>query len=203
MRDYKHIDEYLNRLYDDVYPQPPDEGHTAWAKESIDAFLKHADTSKISTVLDVGCGQGFCQDIFKLHLINYLGIAIGDDVVQAQNNGNSVINSDFSFIPDKDNSWDFLYSRHSLEHSPMPLITLMEWHRVTRRYLGVVLPAPEHWKYGGKNHYFVMTQEQWKILFDVAGFDIIYENVKKQRMAADNTVPEVEIEFWFLLEKRK
>jgi ubiquinone/menaquinone biosynthesis C-methylase UbiE len=201
MRDYTHIDEYLTRLYADVYPQPPDEGHTAWAKESIDAMLKHADG--VSTVLDVGCGQGFCQELFNQHGKDYTGIAIGEDALLAVENHKNVFECDFSFIPKEDGSFDFLYSRHSLEHSPIPLITLMEWHRVTRRYVGIVLPAPEHWKYGGKNHYFVMTQEQWKILFDVAGFDIIYENVKRQRMAADNAIPEVEIEFWFLLEKRK
>ena len=198
MRDYKNIDEYINLLYSDIYPQPPDEGHTGWATESIDAFVKNSDN--FNTVLDLGCGQGFCQEIFNRWGKDYTGIAIGEDVVEAQKIGKNVVECDFSFLPHPDESWDFLYARHSLEHSPMPLLTLMEWHRVSKHYLGIVVPAVEYWRYGGRNHYFVLNQEQWKNLFDVAGFTLKYESIKRHFMPDANR--EIEIEYWFLLERK-
>lgn len=200
MRDYAKIDGYLDKLVEDIYPQPQDPGHTAWAAESIQAFMR--ESSGVNSVLDVGCGEAFCQDFFDVYGVNYVGICLGDDYKVALQKGRTVEEYDFSFLPYGDNSFDMLYARHSLEHSPMPLLTLMEWRRVTNNYVALVLPAPEHWRYVGKNHYFVLLQEQWGNLFDVAGFNIIDTHVKKERMSLDETDPEVEIEFWYLLKKK-
>jgi len=63
VRDYSRIDKYLNKLGTEIYPQPQDEGHSALALESIRTFMPLADGVK--TVLDLGCGEGFCQDFFK------------------------------------------------------------------------------------------------------------------------------------------
>ena len=67
-----------------------------------------------------------------------------------------------------------IFSRHYLEHSPFPLLTLMEWHRVSKKYLCLVLPNPEYFTYVGRNHYAVMgdkTQIRW--LLRRAGWKII------------------------------
>ena len=100
----------------------------------------------------------------------------------------------------EDESYDPLYSRHSLEHSPMPLLTLMEWHRITKKYLAVAVPSIEFVGYTGRNHYYILNQEQWKNLFNVAGFDVIFEKNKRYR---DEKSPDTEVEYWFLLEARK
>jgi len=201
MRDYAKIDGYLDKLLEDVYPQPQDPGHTAWAAESIQSFMR--EVSGVNSVLDVGCGEAFCQDFFELHGVYYMGVCLGEDYeVALYQKARRVLKRDFSFLDFDDGAFDMLYARHSLEHSPMPLLTLMEWHRVTNNYLALVLPAPEHWRYVGKNHYYVLLVEQWENLFDVAGFNIVYEHLKKQRMSTDKTDPEVEIEFWYLLKKK-
>lgn len=201
MRDYKNIDNYINRLLSDIYPQPEDAGHFYLAKKAIDDFMPR--TEGVSSVLDAGCGEAFCQQFFEEKNIRYCGVCLGNDYEVSKAKGRRVFEQDFSFLSFDDDSFDLVFSRHSLEHSPIPLMTLMEWHRVTKRYVALVLPAPEHWRYGGRNHYFVLSRKQWRVLFEAAGFDIIHENVKRKIMRPDNTPPDVAIEYWFILEKKK
>ena|SRR5688572_11335335 len=203
MRDYTQIEKYLDELIKQVYPQPQDPGHTAWADQSIDAFIKTTGIHNDLNVLDLGCGEAFMQQTFEVLGYRYTGVCLGEDYRVAKERGRNVYEHDFTFLPFDDESFYLLYSRHSLEHSPMPLLTLMEWHRLTSRYVAIVVPSPDHWKYGGQNHYYVLHDPQWRNLFDVAGFDVTYFNIKRQNMTTDPTVAEVEIEYWYLLEKRK
>lgn len=204
MRNFKSIDKYLDKLVQEVYPQPQDPGHTAWANESVEAFIHFTGELNGMSVLDLGCGEAFLQDTFERFGYDYEGVCLGEDFKVALSNNRTVHEVDFSFLHWWANeSVDFLYSRHSLEHSPMPLLTLMEWHRVSKRYLGVVVPSPVHWTYVGRNHYYVLNDPQWRNLFDVAGFDVIYSHVKTHNMSPDPSGTEVEIEYWYLLEKKK
>jgi len=138
MRDYTRIDHYLDQLISEIYPQPQDDGHTAWANESIEYFC--ANMEKCRTVVDVGCGEAFCQPIFENKGFGYLGVCLGDDFRVALEKGRVVIEADFSFLEFPENSFDLVYSRHSLEHSPFPLLTLMDWKRITRKYISLVVP---------------------------------------------------------------
>lgn len=202
MRDYTHIDKYLDKLIEDIYPQPQDPGHTAWAMESLVAFTAITGANNGLTVLDLGCGEAFLQDSFEALGYKYNGVCLGEDYFVSVQAGKNVRPYDFSFLPWERETFDFLYSRHSLEHSPAPLLTLMEWRRVSKKYVGIVVPSPDHWKYGGQNHYYVLHDPQWRNLFDVAGFDVTYFHIKRQNMTEDPTNPEVEIEYWYLLEKK-
>lgn len=201
MRNYTQIDKYLDKLVGQIYPQPEDDGHTTWAKEAIDEFVPRMENP--DRVLDVGCGTGFCQKIFEKWYVIYEGVCLGEeDLAEAKRLGRNVKKMDFTFLEHKDNSVNAIFSRHSLEHSPAPLLTLLEWKRVSSRYLAIVVPSPDHWKYVGQNHYYVLNDPQWRNLFDVAGFDVTYFNIKRQNMTTEPTNPEVEIEYWYLLEKR-
>lgn len=200
MRDYKHIDKYLDKLIEDIYPQPQDPGHTAWAQEAIDAFCSRM--TGVKDVLDVGCGEAFCQEIFESKGMNYCGICLGQDYEVAREKGRNVFREDFSFIDFFDDTYDLVFSRHSLEHSPMPILTLMEWHRVTKKYVAIVLPSPEFWQHGGQNHYYVLNDPQWVNLFEKSGFEVEWSYSKQQNMTTDIHRPEVEIEYWYLLRKK-
>jgi SAM-dependent methyltransferase len=134
--------------------------------------------SKMTTctsVLDLGCGTGFCQRMFEKWNVSYEGICLGEDFLEAEKQGRNVKKMDFNFLDYRENSFDLLFSRHSLEHSPMPLLTLMEWARVSKNWLGLVLPAPEWYTYGGHNHYSVMNMEQVRNLLDVSGWNILWD----------------------------
>lgn len=201
MRDYKHIDGYITKLYGDVYPQPEDDGHKLLAEKVINFWMSRLTTCH--SVLDLGCGTGFCQDFFQLWNVTYEGICLGEDYITAQNLGRNVKRMDFNFLEYPDNSFDLLFARHSLEHSPMPLISLMEWARVSTNWLGIVLPAPEWYTYGGRNHYAVMNQEQIKNLIDIAGWRILWESVDQlpfEKKRPESLRPH---EYWFMCEKKR
>ena len=201
MRDYTRIDAYLDKLIEEVYPQPQDPGHTAWANEAVEKFTQYTGVRKELSVLDLGCGEAFLQELFEYLGYSYTGICLGEDYRVAKSRGRNVFHEDFSFLSFEDDSFDLLFSRHSLEHSPFPLLTLMEWHRITKRWLAVVLPSPVFWEYGGKNHYYVLNDPEWRNLFEKAGFKVTYDYSKRQNMTTDPSIPEVEIELWYLLEK--
>lgn len=46
-------------------------------------------------------------------------------------------------LPFEDNSYDFVFSSHVLEHFPDPIRALREWQRVARRYVVCVVPHKE------------------------------------------------------------
>ena len=80
-RNYKHIDNYLTELEQDIYPQPPDIEHTKLAKYVIDNWVADLD---IRDVLDVGCGEAFCQPFFEEYELFYNGVCLGNDFVKAK-----------------------------------------------------------------------------------------------------------------------
>lgn len=172
-RDYLFIDKYLDELQEDIYPQPPDPEHTKQAKYVIDKWIPEI---KPFDVLDVGCGEGFCQPFFKAHGVLYKGICLGKDVVRAKKKGRSVVEGDFHFIDSGGEIYDLIFARHALEHSPMPILALMEWHRIARYNLILVLPKPKFWLFIGRNHYSVVTSSQARFLLHRSGWKILKED---------------------------
>lgn len=163
--------EYLKELRQDIYPQPEDEVHAQWASETIDGWKRWIRQCR--SVLDVGCGVAFVQDAFTKFGLEYVGITLNKkDYEESIELGRHIILADFHNLIDFP-PFDLIFARHSLEHSPMPLLALMEWHRVCSKYLGLVLPNPEYWGWGGRNHYSVMNELQARFLIDRAGFDVL------------------------------
>lgn len=196
MRDFTNFDRYLDILLGDIYGQPQDPGHTALANEVID--LWGSRLAECKTVLDVGCGEGFCQPMFEKYGIEYTGVALGPDVVNAKLQGRNVTKMDFNFLDYPDDSFDLVFSRHSLEHSPMPFMTLMEWHRVAKKWLGLVLPAPEHYTFVGQNHYSVVTLPQVQAMLPPTGWNPIWYDVKAPESDEKKEHP---IEYWLFCQK--
>lgn len=176
MRDYKRFDKYLDDLVADVYEQPPDEGHMEWAINAVDRLATIPEN--VEKVLDVGCGQGFMKEYFEEVLdMEWSGVTIGEDYEIAKKAGiEQIYNIDMTFLPWIEPTFDLIFARHVLEHSPFPLITLMEWRRVCRNgYLLLIAPAPGYWEYGGRNHYHVMEKPQLEFLLKRAGWGVIHE----------------------------
>jgi SAM-dependent methyltransferase len=193
MRNYGHIENFLDELLGDIYEQPEDAGHTKLAQEVIDFWMSRL--ADCHSVLDVGCGTGFCQPMFEKHGIAYRGVALGKDVLVAQELNRNVTKMDFTFLDYPDKSFDMVFSRHSLEHSPMPLITLMEWARVSMNWLGLIVPAPEHYTFEGLNHYSVMNLDQLQVMAARAGWKPIWTDKK---LIDESNVPQ---EYWVFYEK--
>lgn len=179
MRNYKNIDKYISELSIDVYAQPSDEGHLQMA---TDVFNKWVRDLGVLNLLDIGCGaDAFLQPLVYSAKILYGGISLGNDVVTAQNFEKRILDMDMSFLTYNDDVFDLVWARHVLEHSPMPLLTLMEWHRVSNHYLCLIMPNPAHFTFVGRNHYSVMDVQQAAWLLRRAGWEIVkYESVEQE-----------------------
>ena len=175
MRDFINVDRYLNELTGDIYAQPPDEGHTDRARLIINKWIPNLDPCE--TVLDVGCGQGFTSFMFQHLGKTWEGVTLGQDYVRCVELGLNVKNADMTFLPHENDSFHLIFARHVLEHSPMPLLTLMEWHRVSSNWLCVVSPTPDYWGTIGKNHYSVVHAQTLKWLLQRAGWYVIWEDL--------------------------
>jgi SAM-dependent methyltransferase len=204
MRDFARFDSYLNRLTQDVYAQPPDGGHLAWGQQAIQTLL--SIPQNCHTVLDVGCGQGQFAPALEAMGLRWTGITIGEDYYEAKLKGLDVYAGDMSFLPFADGSFDLLFVRHALEHSPCPVVTLMELRRVCQGWMALILPAPEYWGVRGQNHYSVLPKENWLWLFARAGWRPLHEHIfttDDELFQAYQAAPEVTkpVEYRFLLER--
>lgn len=201
MRNYQNFDSYLNILAGEIYHQPEDPGHTRLSKKVIDHWLSRMTTCH--SVLDVGCGTAFGQAMFEKWGLSYEGICLGEDYVVGRDLGRNVKKMDYTFMDFPDNYVDLIFSRHSLEHSPFPVITLMEWRRVAKNWLGIVLPAPEWYTYVGQNHYAVMNLLQIRHLLDVAGWNIMWEDIHFELFDKENPDSRTPNEYWIMCEKKR
>lgn len=174
MRDYRHIERYLNRLLDDIYPQPPDPGHQAMIESVCTNWL--AKLTGLSSILDVGCGQGQAIPVLQRYAQEVQGVTLGEDASICNQAGYRVKLADMSFLPYGDDRFTLIFARHVLEHSPMPLLSLMEWHRVAHQWLLLVMPDPAHYTHVGRNHYYVLNRPQIDNLLSVSGWQAIWQD---------------------------
>jgi len=195
MRDYRYFDQCLDRLTNDVYSQPPDEGHFEWGTHAIKWIMEVLYGGKKPRrfrrkVLDVGCGQGFMCPVFEAMGFEWTGVAIGEDVDAAKFNlqrwgkdPSKVYNMDMAFLKFKGRPFHLIFARHVLEHSPFPIITLMEWRRVVRDdgHLCLVVPAPHNWGYRGKNHYSIVPMSLLNWWTNRAGWHMVHEFIFTNR----------------------
>ncbi len=81
----------------------------------------------------------------------------------------------------------------------MPILTLMEWSRDSTSFLGIILPAPEHYTYEGLNHYSVMSVPQFHAICRRANWNPIWTDIKSLPHPP-NPEPKP-TEYWIMCEK--
>lgn len=172
MRNYERIDEYLDLLKRDVYPEPESPNHDEVTQKVFDLFIV-PNRNEIRRALDVGCGQGIALRRFASLGIDAFGITLSrEDCDACLNLGFHVALMDQSFIEQPDQSFDLLYARHVLEHSPFPLLTLFEYNRVLSPggFLYVEVPQAESIHCSNPNHYSMLGKRSLRNLFDKSSF---------------------------------
>ena len=173
-RDYSHFERYLNELVGDIYPQPPDEGHQEAIEDICNEWLSLIMNGDIPSILDIGCGQGQAIPELQRYSKKVVGVTLGSDAEVCRDNGFTCYNNDMSFLPFADGEFHLIFARHVLEHSPAPLLTLMEWHRIADQFLVLVVPKLEVYTAFGQNHYYVLTADQWMNLLERAGWNVLW-----------------------------
>jgi SAM-dependent methyltransferase len=178
MRDYSALDLLLNRLAGDVYPEAPSEPHLTITRDIIQALVQNETVRPGHMVLDVGCGQGLAAEAFEKAGAVWQGTVLGEDVNVCRQKGLRVEAVDQSFMPGGwSERFDLVWARHVLEHSPFPLLTLAEYHRVLKRgghaYIEVPDPGTSARHETNPNHYSVFTPDAWLHLLTRSGFTIL------------------------------
>ena len=172
----------LKTYYDHALATIKDEGSdpvvSEVTKKVIDSFIVPLELDKDSKILDIGSGVGYFSDHMKQ--LGYTDITsttlTNGDARALEQKGHQYIKTDINFIKQPDASYDFIFCRHALEHSPFPYFALLEYNRLLKESgtLYVEMPRPDGTK-GVETypeHYSVMGEIQLQSLVDRAGFDI-------------------------------
>jgi SAM-dependent methyltransferase len=187
---------YHEWLATHVYKEGPSPYHEKLTKKVTEDYFDPLNLPKDARILDMGCGHGyFLDEIKRRGYTNYLGITLSqEDIDHCKSNGHPVASYDISFLPQTqgftDESTDFIFLRHALEHSPYPLFTLAEYNRILTqgRHIYIETPAPdcvrEHEK--NINHYSVLGEKMLAALLDRTGFSIEKFNVMEFELELPN-----------------
>lgn len=175
--DWSILEKFYQELIEnDVYLQP-DKPERVGISEDI---ISSAPINELKSVLDVGCGLGYAQRLFSG--MEYVGITASENEYKiARNLGRTVVLMDYNFIR-LGREFDLIFSSHSLEHSPFPVLTLMEWHRVGSNLL-LIVPNPDHYGFIGKNHYSVSQPQQIRWWLRRAGWKVVWKKTTETDLA--------------------
>lgn len=169
---------YYDYILGQVYAEGDSAFHKSITEDVIERFIDPLKLHKKSAILDLGCGPGYFLDAMKMRgYANLVGVSLSDeDVTTCQSKGHNVRKADINFLSDPDESLDMLFCRHSIEHSPFPYITLLEYNRVLRPngnlYIEVPAPDCDRNHETNRNHYSILGKAMWLSLLQRTGFDI-------------------------------
>ena len=174
---------YTSHIYDEGASQM----HEQLTKQVVEQYIDPLNIPKNAVILDMGSGPGyFLDEMKKREYTNVTGIGLSPgDIEICEKKGHTIKKYDISFLPQKDGyydeSVDFIFCRHALEHSPYPIFTLMEYNRVLKQggklYIEVPAPNCERKHEYNLNHYSILGDQQLAALLQRTGFDVnIFNN---------------------------
>jgi ubiquinone/menaquinone biosynthesis C-methylase UbiE len=131
------------------------------------------------TLLDVGCGRGYCLERFS-----HLGFTVaGCDVSDQLTRGMGTFKrGTVEQLPFADKSFDVVTCFHTLEHVRRLPKAMSELKRVARRHLYIIVPCQRYFRYTLDLHihffyspaYFSSLVDIPKCQCELAGNDIVY-----------------------------
>ncbi len=134
--------------------------HIQYTRDAIAQFWP--DLDGIQSVLDVGCAGGEALRIFSGRGVKRcVGLTNQRSEQRAvQGLGFDCVLADMHFAPTEDDSFDLVFSRRTVEHSPVPFYLLAEFARISRRLVFII--APEYpFRIWVKQHYAVLPSRVW------------------------------------------
>lgn len=176
----KFYNEWLYTAH--IYDEGDSAMHQGLTKTVVEQYIDPLNLPKNAKILDLGCGPGYFLDEMKTRgYTDVTGVTLSPgDIKICEDKGHTIKKYDLSFLPQSDGyydeSVDFLFLRHSLEHSPYPIFSLMEYNRVLKQfgkiYIEVPQPGCERKHEYNLNHYSILGQDQLAALVTRTGFDI-------------------------------
>jgi SAM-dependent methyltransferase len=161
--------------------------HENMTREVVKTYIDPLNLPKNTRILDLGCGPGYFLDEMKTRgYTDLTGVTLSPgDVDICEKKGHTIKKYDLTFLPQEkgyhDESVEFIFLRHALEHSPYPIFSLMEYNRVLKQggkiYIEVPAPDCDRRHEYNLNHYSILGQNQLAALLHRTGFDINSFNV--------------------------
>ena len=198
----------LKFYYDHVLGTVYDEGESPFHKtittDVIERFIQPMELKPDAKILDLGCGPGYFLDKMKeLGYTNVEGLTLSiEDHNICASHGHRVRRADMNFLADRDESVDMLFCRHSLEHSPFPYITLLEYNRVLRPngrlYVEVPQPNCDQSHETNKNHFSILGRNMWLSLLQRTGFDVTWHEYEFPITFTDGREPAEALERYYI-----
>jgi SAM-dependent methyltransferase len=173
---------YEEKAYQTVYAEPEESFHKTLIPRMVKDFIPQFNLKQDDIILDIGCGPGlFIKEMNQLNYTSVIGVTLSnEDFKICQDKNFKVIKSSMSDLDFKDDSVDFIWCRHALEHSPYPLFTLYEFNRVLKEtgkvYIEVPAPDCVRGHEANPNHYSILGHTMWIHLFIKANFKILFAN---------------------------
>ena len=172
-----------------IYDEGDSEFHRGLTKQVVETYIDPLNIPKDAHILDLGCGPGyFLEEMKTREYTNVHGVTLSPgDIKICEGKGHTIKKYDLSFLPQKDGyydeSVDFIFIRHALEHSPYPIFSLMEYNRILKQggkiYIEVPSPDCDRQHELNLNHYSILGQTQLAALIVRTGFDInIFNNLE-------------------------
>jgi cyclopropane fatty-acyl-phospholipid synthase-like methyltransferase len=169
---------YTSHLYD----EGETDLHKNLTAKVVESYFDPLNLDKKSAILDVGCATGYFLDEAKSRgYDNVVGITLSEaNAAFCRSKGHTVKEWDPTFLPQADGFWDesvdFIFCRHYLQHSPYPIFSLVEYNRLLKlngkMYVEVPAPDCDRRHEYNPNHYSVMGVAQLDALFARTGFKV-------------------------------
>ena len=193
----KFYNEWLYTAH--IYDEGLSEMHGVLTTQVVKTYIDPLNIPKNAKILDLGCGPGYFLDEMKSReYTDVTGVTLSPgDIKLCEDKGHIIKKYDLSFLPQKDGyydeSVDFIFLRHALEHSPYPIFSLMEYNRILKQHgkIYIEVPAPNCVRKHefNLNHYSIFGEQQLAALLNRTGFDInifkddeylVYEALQQQ-----------------------
>ena len=183
----KFYNEWLYTAH--IYDEGNSQMHESLTKQVVTQYIDPLNIPKDAKILDLGCGPGYFLDEMKTReYTDVTGVTLSPgDIKLCESKGHTIKQYDLSFLPQKDGyfdeSVDFIFLRHALEHSPYPIFSIMEYNRILKQggkiYIEVPAPDCERKHEWNLNHYSILGEQQLAALLTRCGFDINkFENLE-------------------------
>ncbi len=196
---------YVDYLYQThIYDEGESGFHKDLTAQVVKGYIDPLNLPKDAHILDLGCGPGYFLDEMKDRgYTNVTGVTLSPgDIKICESKGHKIKKYDLSFIPQRDGyndeSVDFIFLRHAFEHSPYPIISLMEYNRLLKQngklYIEVPQPNCDRKHEWNLNHYSIFGEQQLAALLNRCGFDIdafntIEFDLNAKKSDSDESVP--------------